>query len=86
MTVQELQEIMTRKGLTVRRLSRGCGYSKDYIKRVLRGAMPINRHFEEAVRELLAGGKKHAVVYHGTMTDFPPRPDCWRKTDEQNRD
>lgn len=70
MTVQELQEIMTRKGLTVRRLSRGCGYSKDYIKRVLRGAMPINRHFEEAVRELLAGGKKHAVVYHGDDDGF----------------
>lgn len=65
----ELDSAMKKKGLTVSRLSRKTGYSKEYIKRVLRGVMPICRHFEEAVRDVLDGGTGQAVICQGKDGD-----------------
>lgn len=70
MTIDELKAAMDQMNLSVRRLSKRCGYSREYVKRVLRGDIPIKPHFEQAVRDLLAGGKKHAVVYHGDDDGF----------------
>lgn len=62
MTIDELKAAMDQMNLSVNRLSRRTGYSKEYIKRVLAGKIPIKPHFEQAVRDLLAGGVRHTVL------------------------
>lgn len=65
MTAEDLRVIMEDENLSVRRLSRTIGYSREYIKRVLSGAIPIRIHFEQALLDLLAGGRRHVVIKHG---------------------
>lgn len=66
MTIDELKAAMQDMDMSVRRLSKRCGYSREYVKRVLRGDIPIKPHFEQAVRDLLAGGVRHTVLISPT--------------------
>lgn len=43
--VSILQRWLYTNGITVKRLAKHSGYSKEYIKRVLDRAIPINRNF-----------------------------------------
>ena len=43
--VSILQRWLDLNGITVKRLAKHSGYSKEYIKRVLDRAIPINRNF-----------------------------------------
>lgn len=43
--VSILQRWLDLNGITIKRLAKHSGYSKDYIKRVLDRAIPINRNF-----------------------------------------
>lgn len=47
--VSILQRWLDLNGITIKRLAKHIGYSKEYIKRVLDRAMPINRNFAIAV-------------------------------------
>lgn len=47
--VSILQRWLDLNHISVRRLAKHSGYSKEYIKRVLDRAMPINRNFATAV-------------------------------------
>lgn len=47
--VSVLQRWLDLNHISVRRLAKHSGYSKEYIKRILDRAMPINRNFATAV-------------------------------------
>ncbi len=47
--VSILQRWLDLNGITIKRLAKHSGYSKEYIKRILDRAMPINRNFAIAV-------------------------------------
>lgn len=50
--VSILQRWLDLNGITVKRLANYTGYSKEYIKNILRRTFPINRNFANALSEV----------------------------------
>lgn len=72
LTVRELELMMSQNKVSARKLSLLTDYSKDYIKRVLNGRIAINPHFEEAVREAMAGGVRYKVIESKAIEQVKP--------------
>lgn len=50
--VSILRRWLDLNGITVKRLAKHTGYSKEYVKGILRRTFPINRNFADAVSEV----------------------------------